>query len=98
MRRRLACWLCDVASHLLAAAHRIAPDAVVVIEELVDAESEVDSSDDKLVALAESRELAIGMAMLDLEHVTVHRGGPGCTGAAGCECGAVAYRADRGRA
>ncbi len=100
MRRRLAELLSDVASRLLAMANRLDPETVQLVEELADlAESE--GGADEVVALAETRDVAIGLAMRDLkpgDAVIVHRGGPGCTGEIGCGCGAVAYRADRGQA
>lgn len=57
--------------------------------------------DAELVSIAPTREIAIGLAMADADPgspIIVHNGGPSCTGDAGCGCGAVAYRADRGRA
>lgn len=57
------------------------------------------TQDDELVSIAPTREIAIGLAMRDSKPgspIIVHNGGPGCTGDAGCGCGAVAYRADRG--
>lgn len=103
MRRRLAVLLSDVASRLLALANRLDPETVQLVEELADlAEPAVPvTGDAELVALGPSREVAIGLAMADADPgdpIIVHRGGPGCTGEVGCGCGAVAYRADRGRA
>lgn len=102
MRRRLAELLSEVASRLLELANRLDPETVQLVEELADlAEPAVPATEDQVVALAETREVAIGLAMRDLEPgeaVIVHRGGPACTGEIGCSCGAVAYRADRGRA
>lgn len=101
MRRRLAELLSEVASRLLELANRLDPETVQLVEELADlAEPAVPATADaELVAVSPSREVAIGLAMRDLEPseaVIVHNGGPGCTGDAGCGCGAVAYRADRG--
>ena len=103
MRRRLAELLSDVASRLLELANLLDPETVQLVEELADLEEPVApaAEDAELVAVAPTREIAIGMAMRDLdpgEPVIVHNGGPGCTGDAGCGGGAVAYRADRGRA
>lgn len=99
MRRRLAELLSGVASRLLELVNRLDPETVQLVEELADlAEPEVGP---ELVALGPSREVAIGLAMRDLkpgDPVIVHRGGPSCTGEIGCDCGAVAYRADRGQA
>ena len=100
IRRRLAVLLSGAASRLLELANRLDPETVQLVEELADlAEPEVGA--DEVVALAETRDIAIGLAMRDLkpgEPVIVHRGGQGCTGKDGCDCGAVAYRADRGQA
>ncbi len=99
IRRRLAELLSSAASRLLDVANRLDPETVQLVEELADlAEPEVGA---ELVALGPSREVAIGLAMRDLrpgDPVIVHRGGSGCTGEVGCDCGAVAYRADRGQA
>lgn len=101
MRRRLAELLSGAASRLLELANRLDPETVQLVEELADlAEPEV-GADAELVAVAPSREVAIGLAMRDLkpgDPVIVHRGGPSCTGEVGCDCGVVAYRADRGQA
>lgn len=96
MRRRLAELLSSLASALLDAAHRLDPETVQIVETAED-----QGEGEELAALAETREIAIGLAMLDMDPggmVTVHNGGPGCTSDEGCGCGAVAYRADRGRA
>ena len=98
IRRRLAELISDVASRLLELANRLDPETVQLVEELAEA-TPPPSADPELVAVAPSREVAIGLAMRDLEPgeaVIVHRGGPDCTGEVGCGCGAVAYRADRG--
>lgn len=100
MRRRLAELLSDVASRLLELANRLDPETVQPVEELADM-AEPDRPASEPVALAPTREIAIGLAMADADpgaQIIVHNGGPSCTGDAGCGCGAVAYRADRGRA
>lgn len=106
MRRRLAELLSDVASRLLELANRLDPETVALVEELADlAEPACPAppipDGHELVHLSPTRAIAIGMAMRDTDvgdPVIVHNGGPSCTGDAGCGCGAVAYRADRGRA
>lgn len=106
MRHRLAVWLSEVASRLLAWANRRESDTVQLVEELADLAEPTTPAPaipdgHELVHLAPTREIAIGLAMRDSKPgspIIVHNGGPGCTGDAGCGCGAVAYRSDRGAA
>lgn len=101
MRRRLAELLSDVASRLLEMANRLDPETVQLVEELADlAEPERPATDDAdLVAVAPTREIAIGQAMSAAGPdgwLVIHH--PGCPGAPGCSCTPHAIRSQAGTA
>lgn len=100
MRRRLAELLSDVASRLLEMANRLDPETVQLVEELADlAEPERPAPDPDLVAVAPTREVAIGQAMRAAGPdgwLVLHR--PGCPGGPGCSCTPHAIRSQAGAA
>ena len=100
MRRRLAELLSDVASRLLEMANRLDPETVQLVEELADLEApKAQPPDPDLVAVAPTREIAIGMTMRAAGPdgwLVVHQ--PGCPGGPGCSCTPHAIRSQAGAA
>lgn len=98
MRRRLAVLLSDVASRLLELANRLDPETVQLVEELADlAEPERPAPDPDLVAVAPTREIAIGLTMRAAGSdgwLVIHQ--PTCPPGAGCTCTPHAIRSQGG--